>query len=96
MNRKCSFEVVVVVAIVIAMMLTMGSTGIIDKSMAKKYSKNQATTQASHCGNGEISDGSNMPDRRIVLGSTSCQNINSQIQGDDNSVALAGVHDGVS
>lgn len=95
MNKKCSFEVVVL-ASVVALMLTMGSTGNIDESIAKKYSKNQATTQASNCGNGETHDGNNMPDGRKVLGSTSCQNINSQIQGDDNSVALAGVHDGVS
>jgi hypothetical protein len=80
--------------VVLVLIVSMGSAG--DESVAKKYSKNQATTQASNCGNGESGDGSNIPARGKVLGSVSCQNINSQIQGNDNSVALAGVHDGIS
>jgi hypothetical protein len=40
------------------------------------YKKNQATTQTSACGNGEIPT------------NVGCQNTDSQIQGDENSVAL--------
>ena len=43
----------------------------------KKYDKNQALSQANACGNGELP---------LNVG---CQNIASQIQGDENGVALA-------
>jgi hypothetical protein len=43
----------------------------------KKYEKNQALSQANACGNGELP---------LNVG---CQNIASQIQGDENGVALA-------
>jgi hypothetical protein len=43
------------------------------------YKKNQATLGTNSCGNGEMST------------NVGCQNIDSQIQGDENSVALAGV-----
>ena len=43
----------------------------------KKYDKNQALSQANACGNGELP---------LNVG---CQNIASQIQGDENAVSLA-------
>jgi hypothetical protein len=43
----------------------------------KKYEKNQATSQANACGNGELP---------LNIG---CQNVGSQIQGDENGVALS-------
>jgi hypothetical protein len=84
MNRKLSFRFFVV-SLAIALILSSSTIGNND-SLAKKYSKNQATTQASSCGNSPGAD-------QLAAG-ISCQNINSHIQGDDNSVALAGVHPG--
>ena len=45
----------------------------------KKYGKNQATSQANACGNGKLP--------MYVF----CQNTNSQVQGEENGVALDGV-----
>jgi hypothetical protein len=44
----------------------------------KKYGKNQAISQANACGNGKLP--------MYVF----CQNIGSQVQGEDNSVVLSG------
>jgi len=43
----------------------------------KKYGKNQAISQANDCGNGFLPE------------NVGCQNIASQIQGDENAVSLA-------
>lgn len=43
----------------------------------KKYEKNQALSQANACGNGELP---------LNVG---CQNVASQIQGDENAIGLA-------
>ena len=45
----------------------------------KKYGKNQATSQANACGNGKLPY------------NVFCQNIGSQVQGENNGVALDGV-----
>ena len=45
----------------------------------KHYDKNQAVSQANACGNGELPL------------NVFCQNINSQIQGDENAVNIIGV-----
>jgi hypothetical protein len=45
----------------------------------KHYDKNQAVSQANACGNGELPL------------NVFCQNINSQIQGDENAVNVIGV-----
>ena len=50
---------------------------IADSAFATKYDKNQALSQANACGNGELP---------LNVG---CQNIASQIQGDENAVSLA-------
>jgi hypothetical protein len=47
----------------------------------KKYGKNQASSQANACGNGKLP--------MYVF----CQNIGSQVQGEDNSVALSGAQE---
>ena len=63
----------------VAVML-IGATALANEdAFAKKkhYEKNQATSQANACGNGE---------NPINVG---CQNTDSQIQGDENQVALA-------
>jgi hypothetical protein len=44
----------------------------------KKYEKNQATSQANACGNG-----------KLPL-NVFCQNINSQVQGEENAVSATG------
>jgi hypothetical protein len=44
----------------------------------KKYEKNQATSQANACGNGKLPM------------NVFCQNIGSQVQGEENAVALDG------
>ena len=45
----------------------------------KKYDKNQAVSQANACGNGELPL------------DVYCQNIGSQVQGEENAVAIDGV-----
>jgi hypothetical protein len=72
MNYKY-FAIVAVIAATL-----VGATAVTaDSAYATKYDKNQATSQANACGNGELP---------LNIG---CQNIGSQIQGDENSVALA-------
>ncbi len=68
----------VVVAALAVMMI--GATALAtDDAFAKKggYGKSQATAQDNYCGNGHLP---------LNVG---CQNTASQIQGDDNSVAVA-------
>ena len=78
MNNSKSLAFVAVVAV--ATMLV--ATSLVETNDAfagkKKYEKNQATSQANACGNGELPL------------DVYCQNINSQIQGEENSVALSG------
>jgi hypothetical protein len=75
-NQKVrSFAVIVVAAMLLA--TTAISMSTTQNAFAGKYGKNQATSQANACGNDF------MP---LNVG---CQNIGSQIQGDENSVALA-------
>jgi hypothetical protein len=69
------------IAIVAVLAATLVGTAAItaDSAYATKYKeKNQAISQANACGNGELP---------LNVG---CQNIDSQIQGDENEVALAG------
>ena len=68
------------IAIVAVLAATLVGTAAItaDSAYATKYKeKNQAISQANACGNGELP---------LNIG---CQNVGSQIQGDENSVALA-------
>jgi hypothetical protein len=71
-----NFKYIVIVAVLAATLV--GATAVTaDSALATKYHKNQALSQANACGNGELP---------LNVG---CQNIASQIQGDENGVALA-------
>ena len=65
-----------IVAAVMAAML-VGATALATSESALASDENQAVSQANACGNGELP---------LNVG---CQNINSQIQGDENAVSLA-------
>jgi hypothetical protein len=71
-----NFKYIAMVAVVVATLV--GVTGITANS-AFAYEKSQATSQANACGNGELPL------------NVFCQNINSQIQGDENAVNVIGV-----
>src|SRR5688572_15147166 len=65
------------VVAVAAMLLATFAASMATSENAFAYKKNQATSQANACGNGDLP---------LNIG---CQNTGSQIQGDENSVALA-------
>jgi hypothetical protein len=67
----------VIVAVMTAMLVGATALATTDSAFATKYDKNQAISQANACGNGELP---------LNIG---CQNVGSQIQGDENGVALA-------
>ena len=77
MNNNKSLAIVAVAAIA-AMLVTTSLVSTNDAfADKKKYEKNQAISQANACGNGELP---------LNIG---CQNIASQVQGDENAVAQA-------
>ena len=65
------------IAIVAVLAATLVGTTAFATNSAFAYEKNQAISQSNACGNGELA---------LNVG---CQNINSQIQGDENAVSLA-------
>jgi hypothetical protein len=67
------------IAIVAVIAATLVGTTVITADSAFAYEKSQATSQANACGNGELPL------------NVFCQNINSQIQGDENAVNVIGV-----
>lgn len=73
MNTK---SLAVVAFAVVAAMLVASLVGT-NTVFAGGYEKNQATSQANACGNGELP---------LNVG---CQNIDSQVQGDENAVSVA-------
>ena len=66
-----------VIVAAMAVMLIGATALATDDAFAPKKTYNQATSQANACGNGELP---------LNVG---CQNVDSQIQGDENVVALA-------
>jgi hypothetical protein len=77
MNNNKSLAIVAVAAVA-AMLVATSLVGTNDAFAGKKkYEKNQAISQANACGNGKLP---------LNVG---CQNIASQIQGDENAVAQA-------
>jgi hypothetical protein len=72
MNTK---GLAVVAIAVVAAMLVASLVGT-NTVFAGGYEKNQATSQANACGNGELP---------LNVG---CQNIDSQVQGDENAVSV--------
>jgi hypothetical protein len=72
-----NFKYIAIVAVLAATLV--GTTAITaDSAFATKYDKNQAVSQTNACGNGELP---------LNVG---CQNIGSQVQGDENVASLAG------
>jgi len=71
-----NFKSIAMVAIIAA---TLAGTTAITADSAFAYEKSQAISQVNECGNGELA---------LNIG---CQNIDSQIQGDENVVALGAV-----
>jgi hypothetical protein len=79
-RRNMNFKYIAMVAVIAATLV--GTTAITaDSAFATKYDKNQAISQANACGNGELPL------------NVFCQNIGSQVQGDENAVALDGFQD---
>ena len=76
MLTEMNFKYMAIVAVIAATLVA--TTAITtDSAFATKYKeKNQATSQANACGNGELP---------LNVG---CQNAASQIQGDENAVAI--------
>jgi len=73
MNSK-NLAVVAVAAVAAMLVASLVGTNTV---FAGGYEKNQATSQANACGNGKLP---------LNVG---CQNIDSQIQGDENAVSVA-------
>jgi hypothetical protein len=73
-NKSMSIAVVAAVAV---MLIATSAVATEDAFAGKKKYKSQASSQANACGNGKLP---------INVG---CQNVDSQIQGDENSVAQA-------
>lgn len=70
---------IVAVAAVAAMLIATSAISVEDAFAGKKKKEyNQATSQANACGNGELPE------------NVACQNTGSQVQGDENGVALVG------
>jgi hypothetical protein len=78
MNNNKSLAIVAVAAVA-AMLVATSLVGTNDAFAGKKkgYEKNQAISQANACGNG------------VLPLNVGCQNIASQVQGDENTVAQA-------
>jgi hypothetical protein len=77
-NKSLSIAVVAAVAVMLVATSAVATEDAFAGGKHKKYEKNQATSQANACGNGKLP---------INVG---CQNVDSQIQGDENVVALTG------
>src|SRR5688572_27282750 len=79
-NNSMNTKYFVIVAAMTAMLIGATALATTDSAFADKkkkgYEKNQALTQANACGNGELP---------LNVG---CQNAGSQIQGDENAVAV--------
>jgi hypothetical protein len=73
MNTK-SLAVVAIAAVAAMLVASVVGTNTV---FAGGYEKNQATSQANACGNGKLP---------LNIG---CQNVGSQIQGDENAVSAA-------
>jgi hypothetical protein len=81
MNTKYMFIVAAMAVMLIGSTALATEDAFADKKKKdddkKKYEKSQATSQANACGNGELP---------LNVG---CQNVGSQVQGDENAVSLA-------
>ena len=81
-NRNMNTKYFVIVAAMTAMLIGAIALATDSAFATKKKEYNQATSQANACGNGKLP--------LNVL----CQNLGSQVQGDENAVALDGFQQG--
>ena len=84
----------IVVAVITAMLVGATTFATADSAFAgKKREYNQASSQTNACGNGE---GGLIGSTIIPVGPMNvfCQNVDSQIQGDENAAALTGTQQG--
>jgi hypothetical protein len=77
MNTKYMF-IVATMAVMLVGATALATEDAFADDDEKKYEKNQATSQANACGNGELPL------------NVFCQNINSQVQGEENAVSATG------
>lgn len=78
MHNQTKFAIVAVAAVA-AMLIATSAISVEDAFAGKKKREySQATSQANACGNGFMST------------NVACQNIDSQVQGDENGVAITG------
>jgi hypothetical protein len=75
-NEKANKSKLVAVTIAAVILLTTAAITMTTSESVFAYKKSQATSQTSACGNG------------LVSTNIGCQNTDSQIQGDENAVAL--------
>jgi hypothetical protein len=81
MLSQMNTKYVVIVAAMAVMLIGATALATEDAFATKKREYNQATSQANACGNGELPL------------NVFCQNIGSQVQGDENAVAASGAQD---
>jgi hypothetical protein len=81
MLLQMNTKYVVIVAAIAVMLIGATALATEDAFATKKREYNQATSQANACGNGELPL------------NVFCQNIGSQVQGDENAVAASGAQD---
>ena len=81
MLSQMNTKYVVIVAAMTVMLIGATALATEDAFATKKREYNQATSQANACGNGELPL------------NVFCQNIGSQVQGDENAVAASGAQD---
>ena len=81
MFRRMNVKYLIIVASMTAMLVGATALSTTETAFAgkKKYEKNQAISQANACGNG------------VLPLNVFCQNLVSQIQGDENAVNVIGV-----
>jgi hypothetical protein len=77
MNTKYMF-IVATMAVMLVGTTALATEDAFADDDKKKYEKNQVTSQANACGNGELPL------------NVFCQNINSQVQGEENAVSATG------
>jgi hypothetical protein len=91
--RRMSTKYLVVVA-ALAAMLVAATALATDSAFAdkkrKSHEKNQAISQVNDCGNGPPRDGAGLTTEPMGPIDVFCQNLASQIQGDNNAAALEG------
>ncbi|MGH9975970.1 MAG: hypothetical protein ACRD8Z_09070 [Nitrososphaeraceae archaeon] len=91
MNAKYMFIVAAMAVMLIGGTALATEDAFADKKKRGGYEKSQAVSQVNECGNGPTRDGDGSTAVPVPVGpiNVGCQNTASQIQGDDNTAALA-------